>query len=252
MSNTTPDSATAPPGAPRPAHPDLDTWTAYYAGELPEAAAERLREHLVSCRRCVTLLLDLNAFVHPGDSRRNGTSDFEKAAVWRTLEPRLAEAAAAKRHGASWQMPTALAASLLVGVLGLSTWRDQQRAIGDLRHEVAALSQPQLNAQIQDLFPASVQRSGRASAVEELSAARPITFVLTLDDPAKLPDYRIEIIDDGGAAVWSQRGLEMSPLETFELTLPPGFLDAGAYRLRLYGVDGDRDELLETYPLRVR
>ncbi len=46
-------------------HPDLDRWLAYRAGDLGREDEGTLQDHLVDCRSCTALVLDLEAFADP-------------------------------------------------------------------------------------------------------------------------------------------------------------------------------------------
>ncbi len=230
-------------------HPDLERWMAYRDGKLPAAEQERLRRHLVGCRECVALVLDLETFSRPEASDRAGISEFEVAAAWRAVRSALPEEVRPQRR---WQGPTALAASLLAAVLGLSTWLAiEHRTTTGLRRTVAELSQPQINVPIEDLWPDTATRGGLQPAVEVLRAGRSFTLVLNLQELREFPDYQVEIIDSEGTEIWSSTGLEMSSFGNFTLGIPRGFLPAGEYGVRLYGLDGERNVPLQDYAVEI-
>ncbi len=235
-----------PPSA---AHPDPETWIAYAAGEAT-TGVEDLQDHLAHCRRCLDLVLDLNAFAAPAGPDR-GVAELEKAAVWRTLRRSLQ----GERRG-RWPAMAAIAASL-VAALGLGSWTLQQRTIGRLEDRIADLSRPRADVVIRELNPGARQRgagsadAGAANVADLGLATAPITLVLHLTEPAEYPDYRLDVLDAGGTRVWSRRGLAPSEVDSFYLSLPPHALASGRYELRLFGVDAGREDLLETYPIRL-
>lgn len=230
-------------------HPDLDRWIAYRDGELPAEEQESLQRHLAGCRECVAIVLDLEAFSRPEESDRAGISEFEVAAAWRAV--RSAISADVKREH-RWHVPTALAASLMVAALGLSTWLAvEHRTATELRRTVAELSRPQINVPIEDLWPDTTTRGGLQRAVEVLTADRSLTLVLNLQESQEFPDYRVEIIDSEGTEIWSSTGLEMSPFGNFTLGIPRGFLPAGEYGVRLYGLEGERNVPLQDYAVQI-
>lgn len=247
-------SGPAPP--PAGGHPDVDAWIAYYEGELAAVEEDRLRSHLVRCPACVSLVLDLEAFAGGAGEE---LSEFERAAAWHSMravldrdeKPRQAAAEVGRRRGARrLAVPAALAASLVAGVLGLALWQ-AQRTAAELEATVAALSEPQVNVPIRDLYPDTATRGGGAARPAEVPPAAFFTLVLNLEEPRDYPGYEVEVLDAAGHALWTGSGLEMSSYGTFTLGLARDFLTPGEYRVRLYGVTGDARELLQDYPVRI-
>ena len=243
------DTNTLRPGAGRgnAAHPPLETWIDYHAGHVAAPESRRLQGHLAGCRECVDLVLDLDAFSEPAAPAQSRVSDFEKAAVWHRLGPHL--------ESRRWPAVTAVAASLMLAVLGLSAWTEQRRTIAGLETQVSELSRPQVDVMIRDLRPSSRQRSaaGGADSTTELPAdSGPITLVLNLEEPVAYPGYELEIVDAEGAQTYRLAGLTPSEFDNFYLNLPPGSLTAGEYELLLFGIAGEERDLLEIYPVRKR
>ena len=226
-------------------HPSIDTWIAYYAGEVPEAEASELREHLSSCRRCVDLVLDLDRFAKPAPSA--GTvADFEQAAVWRAVKHAVEPRARAQR----WPAVVALAASSVFAVVGLS----QYGARVDLESRIAQLSRLEPNVVIENLRPGASERSSAgAGAAVELSADRgTYALILNLENEVDFPAYELRVFDADGHEVERVRGLAISDFGNFSLAVPPGALAAGRYELRLFGLEVDAERLIETYPIFFR
>lgn len=233
-------------------HPDADAWIAYHEGELEAAEEERLRGHLVKCPACVSTLLDLDAFAGGGDPGE--LSELERAAAWRAMRSALERQEAPTRApglaGGRFAVPWALAASLVAGVLGLALW-DAHRTAGELRGTVTALTEPQINVPILDLFPDTATRSGGEAQLPAVPPAEFFTLLLALEEPREFPDYEVEILDAGGDVVWSKRGLEMSDFGNFKLGLSGRFLASGEHQIRLYGVEAGSRELLQDYAFRI-
>ncbi|MCP4660024.1 MAG: hypothetical protein GY856_31870 [bacterium] len=230
-------------------HPSVDRWIGYRGGALAAEEERHLQRHLVGCRECVALVLDLEAFSRPEATDRSGISEFEVAAAWRAV--RSAIDRDVEKEG--WHLPATLAASFLVAALGLSTWTAlEHRTVTELRRTVAELSQPQVNVPIRDLHPDTTTRSGSPRPATEVPAvARSFTLVLIPPEPQEFPDYQVEIFDSEGNALWSGRGLEMSPDGTFTLGLAHDFLAAAEHRVLLYGLDGDRRVLIQSYTVQI-
>ncbi|HEX9734952.1 MAG TPA: zf-HC2 domain-containing protein [Thermoanaerobaculia bacterium] len=262
MSETPAVAETSPPAPPAGGHPDVDAWIAYHEGELGTDEEQRLRRHLVKCPACVSLVLDLDAFTAGAEGPGAGEelSEFERAAAWRSLRahlereegPRGAAPVAAPRR-AAWRLavPSALAATLAAGVLGLASW-NAHREVARLQGVVAALSEPQVNVPIHDLYPDTATRSGGGTRPAEVRAAPYVTLVLNLEEPADFAAYEVEVVDAAGHVAWTGRGLEMSEYGTFTLGLARDFLTPGEeYRVRLHGVDEDARKLLQDYAVRL-
>ena len=252
MEQTT--SSNGGPAAPPPvAHPDLDRWIAYHAGDLAGDQETELQGHLVACRDCTTLVLDLDAFTAPA-SARAATSDIEMVAAWRALRPRLATRRLAVSR--RWGVPATLAASFMIGALGLGLWT-ATRETRELRQEVAELSRPQANAPVHDLFPGAVERGGRSAGSELKVPAGSTTFTLILN-LVELPDhaaYRVEIEDTEGRPALEIPNLEMDSLGLITLGLARQTLPAGNYRIRLLGINDASDSTqpvpVAIYPLEI-
>ncbi|MEM7587455.1 MAG: zf-HC2 domain-containing protein [Acidobacteriota bacterium] len=234
-------------------HPGVDTWIAYHAGTVSPSEHKRLQQHLTGCRDCLDLVLDLDRFAKPADNADREVSDFEQAAVWRSLqnqletEPKAVDSTRPQRS--TW---VALAAAATFAILGLSQWSTQQQEITRLDARVAELSRPHANALILDLTPGSRQRSARGADVQTPVPASdaPVTLILNLAKLVEHDSYRLAILDASGVEVQRIDGMQPTQFGNFTLALPAHSLPAGAYELRLFGVSDDASEtLLETYPI---
>lgn len=134
-------------------HPTPETLGAYRAGELPPEEQEALRDHLALCPDCAEMLLDFATFEQFTPQEESaGLTDSDVGAAWQRMQQRLTPAAettevmeampvmAAAREPeplpfaprASEYEPVvlrrrlrtayAIAATLAVGVVGLSMW----------------------------------------------------------------------------------------------------------------------------------
>jgi hypothetical protein len=233
-------------------HPDVDALIAYHGGGLPEDEQRRIQDHLVACRECLGHLLELVEFAGPGAGAEGaaGAAEFETAAAWRALRPRLPAAPAAR-----WpRRAVALAAALALAALGLGLYAlDQRRAATALGERLAELSRPQPGAAIVDLFPASAVRGeGEPVPVVELPAgAGYATLVINLPEGERYGGYEVEILDPAGRPLWSGGGFEASAFGTLRLGVPGGLLPPGEHSLRLYGHDGEERHWIESYAIRV-
>jgi hypothetical protein len=246
-------------------HPSPETLGAYHEGRLAGEERERLRDHLALCTDCAQLFLDLTAFPEvevPAGLRSPTEGDVDEA--WQAMQARLGrekEQAAAALPMPSNVLPLArpvpqprpaymtwaLAASWLL-VAGLSLW------VFELRRENARLEEPAVNVAVAELSVEGEQvRGGERGSVRVSSIAGRTLFDA---DAAGLPrhsGYEVEILSGPGTghALWTGRELKRSRDDHFTLDLPPGFLSAGPYRLRLFGVDDGHREKLADYPFEI-
>jgi hypothetical protein len=234
-------------------HPSPDQWIAYHRGELAADEEARFQEHLVRCRDCFDLAAAAAAFAPPEEEPGAG-QEVDTAALWRLLRPQLDPPsdpppqnvreiyAGARRRPSRWSpLPTTLAASFFVALVGLAAWNlHQQSALEALRAPKSDV--PIVDFSAGERLPTSGERTLTAST-------GPWIFVF---HPAEeLPVYRLALRDAAtGRALWS---VEMRPDEyiALKLQLPEG-LRPGRYRLELSdGSGGVAGKPLETQLLRV-
>ena len=225
--------------SPEPAdHPTPDQWIAYHRGELPAGEEERLQEHLARCRECFDLAAAAAAFVQPEEEPR-AEQEMETAALWRLLRPQLdpslrnVREISAGRPSWRFRLPSALAASFLVALVGMTAWNLRQRSA------LEALRTPQPNTPILEIFAGE-----RDSTTEQIVASGPRMLVFQPDED--LPVYRLAILDAASGRELSSH--ELRPNRDFVLTLYLPELRPGRYRLELSDGAG---RVLETHLLRV-
>ncbi len=234
-------------------HPSPDQWIAYHRGELPAGEEARFQEHLVRCRDCFDLAAAAAEFASPGEEPGAG-QEVDTAALWRLLRPQLdpprdpppqnvREISSGARRRPIWRsrLPTALAASFLVALVGLSAWNLRQQSA------LEALRAPKPDIPIVDFsggerLPTSGEKTLTAST-------GPWIFVF---HPAEeLPVYRLALRDTvTGRALWSVQ-MRLDEDHALKLQLPEG-LPPGRYRLELSdGSGGGAGKTLEIQLLRV-
>jgi hypothetical protein len=130
----------------------------------------------------------------------------------------------------------------------------QQLQIGELRRSIEGLSQPQVNAPIEDLELQHV-RGAADGAVKTVTVPKGTAlFTVILHDEVgpSYSEYALEILDSQGRQVRSVKGLYRSPADTFRIALSRRLLPAGRYRLRLYGLYAGGRKVVGDYAIRVR
>lgn len=237
---------------PHPAPKDL---LDYQAGEGSAAERDRIQEHLSWCPACTRTLLDLESFPDLEPFRPEGRlSDGEVAAEWRRFQERTRAAAVAERRTplpffrSPLRRAYALAAVLAVAVAGLALWTLR------LRQEVGELSAPRADVYVADLVPldAARERSEGEEAVQIPSWAGRVLLILSLEADRPYPEYRLEILDSRGGAVWSRSGVQPRPDGNFTLEVPRRFLSGDACRVRLSGRQGAGWIAVAEYEVRIR
>ena len=233
-------------------HPSSEALSAYVRGELSEAEAERIQEHLGLCRQSTALVLALD---HASlESADDGVPEAEVAAsvdaiVSRTHAPR----------SRPWPL-LAAAAVLAVACLSLALLTVKlQRQVGALEgvlSEALATSapsrlSPQTGVPIVDLYPSSVAR-GEATAPRAIPLpddAGMVTLILNPPPGPAYDAYALRVTGGDDVEIW--RGpARPGEAGTFVVVLPRHFAEQGADRIELYGLDGDAQQLLETYWMR--
>jgi hypothetical protein len=216
-------------------HPSPDRWIAYQRGELSADEEARFQEHLVRCRDCFDLAAAAAAFAEP-DGEPDASQEMETAALWRLLRPQLDPAPqnvrniadGPRRPSRGFRLPTTLAATFFVALVGMTTWNFQLRA-------------PRPNAPIFEIAAGE-----RGPAGQELTMpAGP--QMLVLHPSEQLPAYRLAIRDAATGRESSSNELRLNRDLALTLYLPEG-LPPGRYRMELSDTTG---KVLETDLLRV-
>lgn len=65
------------------------------------------------------------------------------------------------------------------------------------------------------------------------------------DEENKFSSYSLRIVDEQGRILWQQEHVKKDKLGGVTLRIPRAFLKAGAYRVRVYGVDGNKKSLIK-------
>ncbi len=236
--------------------PSPEELIAYQDGTLPEADRGRVQNQLALLPESAQTLLDL-VLLSKMESPEQGAEVEGYVPDWAHLKARLkadeptvseARTESATAHVRRWQV-WALAACLplLLGLGGL-VWLQER--------ELAEHSRPRINVHQVHLSPLAQQqqRVGSGAQVVTLPASgNHLLLILNIGDRGVFSDYRIEISEAalaGGRLLWRTDGLVSSAYGTFNLEISRNFLGPGDYRLRLYGLGGDREEVLADYWVR--
>lgn len=132
-----------------------------------------------------------------------------------------------------WRASTALAAALAL-VFGALLWRS------------AARRDPRVLADAY-VLAADGQRGGSSRPVTVEATRAPVVLTVPLFDTFQR--HRMELVDDANRVLWRSGVLARPVDRAYRIELS---LDRGRYRVVLYGVDGTREQRVNTYSLRVR
>lgn len=227
-------------------HPSPQELVDYYFDALTPEEADAVQEHLIFCRECAQVVLDLAAFSQPeADEGKGPAPDLDRE--WDLLQARLGRAT--KETGLrppsprrSRKFPWALAASFLL-ILGLFGWNLK------LREGLREAERPRADVTLATLAPETpgvARGSEEAVEIEVRPRQSRVLLLLNLGDLRELPDYRLELVDPVLGVLWGESGVARNADGTFLLDLPAALLEAKLYRLRLYGLrGGDRVPLAE-------
>ena len=230
-------------------HPTPEALVAYHSGELSGAEEEQLRDHLALCPDCADLLLDLVSFAEfnpPAEPATLANSEVE--AAWQKVQPQIAgpktpvvrpirekhrEAVAGdlvprRRLAQAY----AIAATLFLGVVGLSVWGIS------LQRRVHQQDRPQQVSYVDLLSKDDRERSG---SKEEIVPPGGVHFVLFLHLPAGAVEaqaYSVEIrpADSTAAPTVELAGL-IAKDGVCSLEVPREKFQPGVYRVALFGAD---------------
>ena len=220
-------------------HPAPEALAAYFESRLSSDDEERVQLHLVACRDCSALVLELEELA---SSTPASPPDLASAAAWREQRRRLfgsdsgTGAREARSRGGWARGGWAVAAALALVTVGLGLWS------ASLRGTISELRAPQVDPPIANLEPVgSIREADREPTVTVAPGATHWLLILNLIDDTSRRSYRLEIIGADDAVVARLDGLVQSPEGGFRLLLPRAYVPPGAYRARLSG-DGSAGE----------
>jgi hypothetical protein len=224
--------------------PTAEEMLAYTRGELQAEPAERVRAWLVCNPDLARALMQ----PFPADDAKPGDPDFlppeELARHWASLQQRIHEPAAAStgrllRFPSRW---TALAAAVALVFAGLY-WQAESKA----RRLDRALHEPRaLESQL--LLPDG--RRGGEQATPLTANGEHIVLDLALFNASRFETYRVEMSDDTRTP-WRSAAIRAADEETLSVDVSRAYLKPGKYRIVVYGIEGAREERLDSYTLRV-
>lgn len=224
--------------------PPVDELLAFSRGELAAEDAERVRAWLVCNPEEARALVE----PFPADDARPGDrdhlSEHDLARRWASFKKEVHGPAAPQQAARVVRFPmwTGLAAALALVFAGLY-WQQRQ--------DVERLSAPHLLDVTQQLLPEDGRRGPAGAAplldVSEDSGVRE----LMLTDASRFQWYRLEIVDAASKTpLWRSEPGQLVD-DRLLVFIPRTYLKPGTYRIEVYGLDGTRVELVDSYRVRV-
>jgi hypothetical protein len=216
--------------------PTADEALAYARGELTGDEEARMRERLIAFPELVrTLTAPFPEGAEP--DHPDYLSDHEFARHWKALRKRRQRPDGGLQF---WRAFGMVAAALAV-VAGALLWRAEMQ-----------LKQPQAVWEQQELY--SDGRRGAEGEPAKLTAdGESYLLVPVLGTDVTADKLRAEIVDVANSSrmVWSSRVVRRTTSGSFVILVPRESLNAGTYRLVVYGVTGERQEPLNSFTFRV-
>ena len=228
--------------------PTADEMLAYTRGELSTEAAGRVRAWLVWNPDLARALME----PFPADDAKPGDRDFlsqeELAKHWASLQQRIQDSPTAStprvlQFPSRW---TALAAAVALVFAGLF-WQAESKA----RRLDRELHEPR-GLESQMLLPDG--RRGVEQATFLTAKGDRLVLDLALFNASRFETYRIEMRDetaDPARLPWRSAAIRPADEETLSIEVSRAYLKPGKYHLVVYGIEGTREERLDTYTLRV-
>ncbi len=211
----------------------------YVQGSLDVAMRERFEDHYVGCVACQ------DAVAWEGELH---------AAMFATAAEETARTETALRAGlfaflvrqTALRRGLVLTATLALALVPLLGWQRERAAHQATLERVnraprpASVTAPVINTPMFYLTAARGSESA-ASRIPVPAAGVPMVLVMELDSTG-FTDHRA-VLERGDEILWRQAGLTANAFGAFVVTLPPGYLAPGRYRLRLEGLRADAQPL---------
>ena len=102
----------------------------------------------------------------------------------------------------------------------------------------------------QQILLPDAQRGPGGDATKLIGSDDAYLLTLTVIGDQRFEGYRCELVDAAGGSLWRSDLLHRNEDDTFAVLVPRAFLTPGQYKLILYGINGKRQEQIETYTVR--
>ena len=220
--------------------PTAEEVEALFNGELPDEAAERVRNLLVYYPEMARVMM-----AEPPAPETTILTDEERAKDWAAIQRRIHPAIPIRRRRPSrvYAYAAALLLALLLGAIAYYESRLQQPVHLQIAQRVHR----------SQLRPDALIRGSGSAAPIVLPVADDYVLDLLTSHTTHYGEYRIEMIDvDTGQKRSLRTGLPESPSGVYEFSARNAVLKPGGhYRFILYGASSGKLERLATYTVRI-
>lgn len=207
-------------------HPEPETLLAYHRGELDEAAADAVVEHITFCRSCTDLVLAIPAFLEEEEA---AGEEEERA----TVVPFPFAERDSRRSW--WPLAACLVAGLGVGYL-----------VGQTGPTPPAAS---FRVAVSEDAPGSRGEAGEPLVLDFRGGQASVVVVLTPPGTVGEGPFRGRVTTETGRVLLAEAGVTPTPNGTFVLVVPRGALPEGDLRAEIASEsDG---AVVGQWPLRV-
>ena len=258
-------------------HPLPEQLIAYQERRLSPEDQVPLKDHLALCPSCAATVADLESFPQieprtvvslqehpepPEQVERTLAALRQAGAITQTREQvqpaPISNATPPPPLPSSpwrtprWRMPTALAASLVVALVGGAFWFGTQQSPTVIRVTTPAAI---ASAQIQ-VVAVSPLMEAVARGPQELPPTRvepdadALLFVLAIAEDSAQPNARIEVLDADARPLWSTERAARRRDGTYTVQLPRALLPEGEIEFRFFPLE-DSTEPFALYQIRL-
>lgn len=230
-------------GQPDPAeHPSDGTLSFYHARKLSPEEEDRVREHLVECKRCRDLLLEYAEFMaDEEEEKREGVADLAAAADWQRLRARMGEEerksqvvvanepSPLRRFFGSAKTAYSIAAMLAVALIGLASYTANLRRAED---------EPELNSPWLELSGSTRAGEGQGEViVVSADEEKTLVFDLPVPEEESQGGYHLEVYLNGKRIFGPGELIrQKTDDDYFTITWRSSVLKSGRYELRVLRV----------------
>lgn len=231
--------------------PTAEQLLAYSEGTLADDEAERVRAWLVCNPELARALME----PFPDDDAKPGDPGFlsetELAKQWASLQQRIHGSSVPRPEGHVLPFRNAwlgLAAAVALVFAGLF-WQAESKA-QRLERE---LREPRV-LETMEIFPDHGSRGAGESSTLLTAKGDVLLLDVMLSNASRFDRYRVEMTGMTAkqpASPWKSPTIRPGNDEVLSIMVPRAYLKPGQYRIVVFGIDGAREERLDTYTLRV-
>jgi len=223
--------------------PTYDEVRAYMEGRLPEEEAEKIRERLVEHPELVRALTAEfpSEPAQPGDA--DYVSDEEYPEHWARLERRM-NGEPARKVVSFWPY-LSVAAAIAAIVFG--------SLLAQARIQLAEERMPKAAVPSNILLPDGQRGPTEKPAIVDLDGDSILLVLAIVGSSEPVDAYRLEMVRtaEPQKVLWSTRMRATPDADTFTISVPRSFLEAGKYEVRLSSIRGSHQESVATYTFQV-